>query len=404
MPDLNAQLQAIGRSADQILREDELKQKIERSITSGRPLRIKLGVDPTAPDIHLGHTVVLRKLRAFQDIGHQAVLIIGDYTALIGDPSGRSKTRPQLTAEEIETNATTYLEQVNKILDLDRLEIVRNGDWFREMSFKQVLSLAAQVTVSQMLERDDFQKRYRDQSPIGLHEFLYPLMQGYDSVMVRADVELGGSDQTFNLLVGREFQKAEGMEQQVCITHPLLVGLDGAQKMSKTLSNYVGVDESAKEMFGKLMSLPDNLMTAYFELLTDLPSEETSDLVSENTHPRQAKERLAVEIVTMYHGSEAADGQAEEFRRVFSDKELPSDMPDLEVNEGELEEGQIRVLKLMSLAGFISTNSEGRRLMQQGGVTIDGEQVQDPHAEIVPRDGSILKVGKRKFARLRRDA
>ena len=289
-------------------------------------------------------------------------------------------------------------------LDLDRLEIVRNGDWFRDMSFKQVLSLAAQVTVSQMLERDDFQKRYRDQSPIGLHEFLYPLMQGYDSVMVRADVELGGSDQTFNLLVGREFQKAEGMEQQVCITHPLLVGLDGAQKMSKTLSNYVGVDESAKEIFGKLMSLPDNLMTAYFELLTDLPSEETRDLVSENTHPRQAKERLAVEIVTMYHGSEAADGQAEEFRRVFSDKELPSDMPDLEVNEGELEEGQIRVLKLMSLSGFISTNSEGRRLMQQGGVTIDGEQIQDPHAEIVPRDGSILKVGKRKFARLRRDA
>ena len=400
MANAKEQLETISRGTVDILRHDELEKKVENSLADGRPLRVKLGVDPTAPDIHLGHTVVLRKLRAFQDLGHQAVLLIGDYTALIGDPSGISKTRPQLTQEAVRANAQTYLEQVNRILDTDRLELVYNGDWFREMSFEDVLKLASQMTVARMLERDDFQKRYRDQNPIGVHEFLYPLMQGHDSVVVRADLELGGTDQTFNLLVGRELQKNAGMEPQVCVTLPLLIGLDGTNKMSKSLGNYVGVAESAREMFGKLMSLADELMRDYFTLLTNLDEAEINDLLSEGTHPRAAKERLAREIVAEYHGAEAAAAEAEEFKRVFAQKQVPSDLPECALSADDLKEGQIWLVDLISKAGLASSNSEARRLITQGAVSIDGEVLKDFEAQVLPPDGAVLKVGKRRFAKI----
>jgi tyrosyl-tRNA synthetase len=402
MRSVTEQLEAISRGIVEVLRHDELQRKLEASLAQKRPLRVKLGVDPTAPDIHLGHTVVLRKLRLFQELGHQAVLIIGDYTALIGDPSGISKTRPQLSRDDVLRNARTYLEQVNRILDTDRLELVYNGDWFRKLSFEDVLKLASQMTVSRMLERDDFQKRYRDQTPIGIHEFLYPLMQGYDSVMVRADIELGGRDQTFNLLVGRELQKNQGMEQQVCITLPLLVGLDGTNKMSKSLGNYVGVAEPARQMFGTLMSIPDALMRDYFTLLTNLGESEVHGLLGEQTHPRAAKERLACEIVTQYHGAQAARSEAEEFRKVFAQKELPSEMPEVTLAASDLEDGGIWVVKLIAMAGFAPSNSEARRLVTQGAVSLDGETLKDPEAKVSPADGAVLRVGKRRFGKVRR--
>ncbi|MBI2193504.1 MAG: tyrosine--tRNA ligase [Planctomycetes bacterium] len=401
MLETQRQLEAIRRGTVTVLREEELRQKLEKSLSAGKPLRVKLGVDPTAPDIHLGHTVVLEKLRLFQDLGHQAVLIIGDYTAMVGDPSGTSKTRPQLTREKVLENAQTYLEQVDRILLLDRLEVVYNGEWFRSMTFEQVLRLAARLTVSRMLERDDFRKRYESESPIGLHELLYPLMQGYDSVRVRSDVELGGTDQTFNLLVGREMQKAEGMEPQVCITYPLLIGLDGVHKMSKSLGNTVGVRESAREMFGKLMSLADSMMRMYLELLTSLPESEVQALLSEGTHPREAKERLAREIVARYHGRAASEAEAEEFRRVFSRKELPQEMPEVVLEPGSLQDGRIWLVKLMHLAGHAASHSEARRLIEQGAVSVDGVALRDPQALIAPRTGAVLQVGKRRFARIR---
>jgi tyrosyl-tRNA synthetase len=402
MSDVVTQIERIRRGVAGILREEELGQKLERSLAACKPLRVKLGVDPTAPDIHLGHTVVLRKLRQFQDLGHQAVLIIGDYTAMVGDPSGKSRTRPQLSMAEIQKNAQSYLDQVGHILDVSRLEIVRNGDWFRAMSFGEVLRLAARMTVSRMLERDDFRERYQSETPIGLHEFLYPLMQGYDSLQVRADVELGGTDQTFNLLVGRELQRDEGIEPQVCITLPLLLGLDGTQKMSKSLKNYVGVHEPPRDMFGKLMSLPDALMRDYFSLLTDLGSAEIDGLLGPGTHPRDAKQRLAEEIVAAHHGQDAARHEAAEFRRVFSQRQLPSDAPDLRLDPQDLSEGQIGLLLLLRKAGFASSNSDARRLIIQGGVSLDGETICDPNATVAPRDGTVLRAGKWRFARLRR--
>ncbi|MDP6360291.1 MAG: tyrosine--tRNA ligase [Planctomycetota bacterium] len=398
MPSVEEQLRAISRGTVDILPEGSLQKKLEKSISESRPLRVKLGVDPTAPDIHLGHTVVLRKLRAFQDLGHQAVLIIGDYTALIGDPSGKSKTRPQLTEEEVETNAETYLKQVESILDTDKLEIVHNGDFFRDMTFADILKLTSRMTISQLLARDDFSKRYKEQSPISLHEFLYPLMQGWDSVEVRADVELGGTDQTFNLLVGREMQKEEGMSSQVCITLPLLIGLDGTNKMSKSLGNYIGVDEDANEMYGKAMSIPDELMKDYFTLLTNTETAEIDSLLS--GHPRDAKDRLGRVIVTQYHNAEAAEAAAERFKEIFAQKQVPDDMPALSLSSDDLEDGNIWIVKLVNAAGFASSNGEARRLVQQGGVSIDGEAIKDPAAQVAPADGAVLKVGKRRFAKI----
>ncbi|MHC4915057.1 MAG: tyrosine--tRNA ligase [Planctomycetota bacterium] len=393
-PDVGRQLEVMRRGAVEIHTAEDLERKVRAAVGEERPLRVKLGLDPTAPDIHLGHTVVLGKLRQFQDLGHQAVLIIGDYTGMVGDPSGRSKTRPPLTVEEIEKNLKTYLEQVDAVLDVEKLEIRRNGEWFSKMSFADVLKMAGASTVARMLERDDFAKRYKSGAPIGVHELLYPLMQARDSVEIRADIELGGTDQTFNLLAGRDMQRSLGQEPQVALTTPLLVGLDGTEKMSKSLGNYVGVTESAGEMFGKVMSLADTMMKPYFTLLTDLPGGEIEEVLA--GHPREAKERLGREIVTRYHSEAAADDAAAEFRRVFSEKKLPSDMPEV-----KLPAKTIVIVDLLMLAGHARSRSDARRLIAGGGVSVDGEKIADIHADVSPPDGAVLQTGKRRFARLK---
>ena len=394
-PDVRKQLELVRRGAVEIHTEAELEAKLRRAVQDNRPLRVKLGLDPTSPDIHLGHTVVLGKLRQFQDLGHQAVLIIGDYTAMVGDPSGQSKTRPQLSAEQIEGNLQTYLEQVRAVLDVARLEIRRNGEWFAKMSFADVLKLAGGSTVARMLERDDFSKRHAAKAPLGVHELLYPLMQARDSVEIRADVELGGTDQTFNLLAGRDLQRAAGQEPQVTLSMPLLIGLDGASKMSKSLGNYVGLKDPPGEMFGKLMSLPDALMGDYFTLLTALDEAEVRKLLA--GHPRQAKERLGVEIVTRYHSAGAARAAADEFRKVFSEKQAPAEMPEV-----RLAAASIGIVELIIQAGHAASKSEARRLVAGGGVSVGGEKVADWKAEVSPADGAVLQTGKRRFARVRR--
>jgi tyrosyl-tRNA synthetase len=395
------QLEALRRGTVSIVTEEELLGKLRRSAEKGTPLRVKLGIDPTAPDLHLGFAVVLRKLRRFQDLGHQAVLIVGDYTGLVGDPSGQKKARPQLTYEEIDRNAKTYFEQAGKILDLERVEIVRNGDWFKKLSFREVLDLASKMTVARMLEREDFAKRYRAGDPISIQEFLYCLMQGYDSVMVRADVELGGTDQTFNLLVGRDLQRDRGMEPQVALTVPLLIGTDGEAKMSKSYGNYIGLTEPPREMFGKLMSIPDRLMRQYFELCTDMPEAEIDRLCSEAVHPREAKERLAREIVTLYHGTKPAEEAAEEFRRVFAEGGLPGEIPEVTLELSSLDGGKAWVVKLLVLTGLVPSSSEGRRAIAQRGVRLDGAVVTDPNLEVEVADGMLLQHGKRRFVRVR---
>ena len=392
--DLNTQLELIRRGAVEVHTSDDLESKLRSSIKKDRPLRVKLGLDPTAPDIHLGHTVVLGKLRQFQDLGHQAVLIIGDYTAMVGDPSGKSKTRPPLGAEEIEGNLKTYLEQVSAVLDIEKLEIRRNGEWFSRMTFADVLKMAGSSTVARMLERDDFAKRYGKNEPIGVHELLYPLMQARDSVEIRADIELGGTDQTFNLLAGRDMQRAAGQEAQVILTLPLLVGLDGTDKMSKSLGNYVGVTEEPGEMFGKLMSLPDELMSSYFTLLTALPEEEIEKALA--GHPRAAKEHLGRRIVTRYHSAAAAEAAAAEFRKVFTRRQVPTEMPDV-----RLEHVPVGIIDLVVMAGHAGSKSDARRLIKGGGVSLDGKKILDLHSDVSPPDGTVLQTGKRRFARIR---
>ncbi|MEK7447969.1 MAG: tyrosine--tRNA ligase [Planctomycetota bacterium] len=393
--EVKKQLEILKRGTVDIYSETDLIQKIDFSYSSKKPLRIKLGVDPTAPDIHLGHTVVLRKLRQFQDLGHQAVLIIGDFTALIGDPSGREKTRPQLSPEEIKRNADTYLKQVGKILNLQTAEIVHNGSWLSPLQFSDIIKLASRVTVARFIERDDFAQRLEKEIPIGLHELLYPLMQAYDSVMVNADVELGGTDQTFNLLVGRDLQRAYEMTPQIALTTPLLVGLDGVQKMSKSLGNQIGVSEEPFEMFGKIMSLPDKLMKDYFILLTDLPEETINKLLGPTTHPKEAKITLAKEIVKIYHDESSADGAARQFDRVFSKQERPEEIPVVKINRSDLSDDKIWLPKLLGLCGFVKSNNEARRLVSQGGVEVDSQKMTDPNLEIMLKSGMILKVGKK---------
>jgi len=392
--DLRKQLASIRRGAVEIHTEAELEAKLRRAVATGKPLRVKLGLDPTAPDIHLGHTVVLGKLRQFQDLGHQAVLIIGDYTSRVGDPSGRSKTRPPLSDAEIEENLKTYLEQVSAVLDVEKLEIRRNGEWLAKMSFADVLRMAGSSTVARTLERDDFARRLKAGTPIGVHELLYPLMQARDSVEIKADVELGGTDQTFNLLAGRDMQRAAGQEPQVALTTPLLVGLDGTEKMSKSLGNYVGVTEAPGEMFGKLMSLADALMPDYFTLLTDFHDKEIAEILA--GHPREAKERLAREIVKRYRSAEAAEAAAAEFRRVFSERKLPSEMPEV-----KLPAAKVNVIELLVLAGHARTRSEARRLVAAGAVSVEGQKILDLHSDVSPPEGAVLQTGKRRFARLR---
>ncbi len=394
------QLELIKRGAADLVREDELAEKLGRANEIGKPLQVKLGVDPTAPDIHLGTAVVLRKLRQFQDLGHQAVLIIGDFTALVGDPSGQSKTRPQLTREQVEANAQTYFAQVRKILDMDSARIVRNSHWFSKFTFEDVIKLACKMTLARTIERDDFAKRFEARSPIGLHELLYPLMQGYDSVAVKAEVEVGGQDQTFNLLMAREIQRDFGYEPQVALTLPLLVGTDGVAKMSKSYGNYIGIDESPQEIFGKVMSIPDTLLAMYFELCTNVPGDKVSRLLAPDNNPRDAKLYLAREIVKTYYSASDADRAAQEFDRVFRDQELPSEIPEVHVPASELKDGKVWVTRLVVLCGFAGSNSEARRLIEQGAASIDGRKLTDPNADVVISPGAVLRVGRRRFARL----
>ncbi|MHB8868266.1 MAG: tyrosine--tRNA ligase [Thermoleophilia bacterium] len=404
--DLEEQFQDLITGCVDVLPAGDLQRRLVQARTEGRPLRAKLGVDPTAPDIHLGHTVVLRKLRQIQDFGHTAVLIIGDYTAKVGDPSGRSKARPTLSDEEIAAHATTYVEQAGKVLDMEKVELVRNGDWLGPMRMNDVLRLTAVSTVARMLERDDFTKRYETGEPISMLEFMYPLLQGYDSVAVRADVELGGTDQTFNLLMGRTVMEAYGLSPQSIMTVPLLVGTDGVQKMSKSYGNYVGVSDPAEDMFGKVMSIPDSLMGTYWTLLTGAGHLEVeavqARLASGDYHPAEAKRDLAARIVTLYHGPEAAEIARAHFDRVFREKEWPGDMEEVSLPEEALPGSTVWLPRLLVGIGMASSNGEARRLIEQGGVRLDNQVIVDAAAEyeFERLRGLVLQVGRRRFVRL----
>lgn len=411
--DVRQQLDIICRGVEQIVPEQELVAKLERSVRTGKPLRVMYGIDPTGIDVHLGHTVPLRKLRQFQELGHKAIIIIGNYTALVGDPSGRDQTRTRLTEESVETNARDYLKQISKIiagldpdgavLDANKVEVHRNGDWFGRMRFLDVMELCTKMTISRLLERDDFTKRLKAESPIYLHECLYPLMQGWDSVEIQADVELGGSEQLFSLMVGRDLQRERGQEQQIAITLPILVGTDGTRRMGKSLGNYIGVADPPVEMFGKLMSIPDTCMRMYFELLTDQPLDAVQRLLAPDAHPRNAKVELAKDIVGQYYGSTAADSAAAEFDRRFREKQDPAEIPEVVVPASELKDGRIWIGRLLVLCGLAPSTSEARRLVSQGGVTIgpDREKVTDPKADVPVSDGLIVRVGARRVVRVR---
>ena len=396
MPELEAALGLIRRGADEIIREDELRARLER----GRPLRVKTGFDPTAPDLHLGHTVLINKMRHFQELGHHVMFLIGDFTGLIGDPSGRDVTRKPLTPEQLAENAETYKQQVFKILDPEKTEICFNSEWGNALGSTGMIKLASSYTVARMLERDDFKKRYAGNQPISIHEFLYPLMQGYDSVVMRADVELGGTDQKFNLLVGRELQKQEGQEAQIALTMPILEGLDGVRKMSKSLENYVGIDEPANEMFGKLMSISDELMWRYYELLSFRSLSEVQRLrneVKDGGNPRQAKVELALEIVARFHDGKAAKKAEDEFNARFRKGEMPADIEEKQVViEGET----IPVAGLLKKSGLVASTSDGIRMLKQGAVRIDSERVEDGAMAIHAGSSHVYQVGKRRFARV----
>ncbi|MBY5992450.1 tyrosine--tRNA ligase [Ferrimonas balearica] len=392
MTDLDKALAEICRGTDEILLEEELVAKLKL----GRPLRVKLGADPTAPDIHLGHTVILNKLRQFQALGHEVIFLIGDFTGMVGDPSGKNSTRPPLTREQVLANAETYKEQVYKILDPAKTRIEFNSSWLGELGAEGMLRLASQQTVARMLERDDFKKRYGSGQSIAIHEFMYPLLQGYDSVALEADVELGGTDQKFNLLMGRELQKAAGQERQVVITMPLLVGLDGVKKMSKSAHNYIGVSDAPTEMFGKIMSISDDLMWNYYELLSFRPLEEIEGLKAEvagGANPRDVKIALAKEIIARFHDEAAAEAAHADFTQRFSKNAMPDEMPELEFAAG------VAIANLLKDAGLVNTTSDAMRMIKQGAAKIDGEKIAD--TKLVPEAGTaVYQVGKRKFARI----
>ncbi len=398
-PSVNEQMDLIRRGTVEILPEDELVQKLEKSIKENKPLVVKQGFDPTAPDIHLGHTVGIRKLRHFQELGHQVVVIIGDYTAMVGDPSEKNSTRPRLSHEQVMEHARTYQEQFFKILDEDKTQVRFNGEWFSKMNFAEIMNLASKFTVARMLERDDFARRYAGQQPISIHEFFYPLMQGYDSVEIKADVELGATEQKFNLVIGRNIQKEFGQEPQIILTLPVLEGLDGKQRMSKSLGNYIGIDEAPEEMYGKTLSIPDELILRYFELITDVSSAELKQIAGQlqdaATNPRDIKRYLARTIVRMYHGPEAAQKAQEHFDRVFVKKDIPDEIPQLKIPQSAM-----RIDDLVVFANMAQSKGEARRLIQGGGVTVDGEKISDPFQKISVTGGEVLKVGKRRFARL----
>jgi tyrosyl-tRNA synthetase len=393
MAAIEQSVQTIRRGCDELIVEAELVKKL----TSGRKLRIKLGLDPTAPDLHLGHTVVINKLRDFQQLGHQVQFLIGDFTGMIGDPTGKNQTRPPLSREEILANAKTYREQAFKILDPDQTQILFNSEWSDKLGAEGIIRLAAKYTVSQLLERDDFSKRFHGEKPIAVHELLYPLMQGYDSVAMKADVELGGTDQKFNLLVGRELQRAYGQEPQCVLTMPLLEGTDGREKMSKSLGNYIGITEPARDMFGKLMRISDELMWRYIELLSFAPAEKIASWkkeVASGGNPREIKVEFAKEIVARFHSTAGAKKAEEEFNAMFRDRELPQDMPEVTVSE-------TAIVKALKQADLVPSTSEAARMIEQGGVKINGEKVSDKNLTLRRGETLVIQVGKRKFARVR---
>ncbi|MBL7995539.1 tyrosine--tRNA ligase [bacterium] len=396
---IEEQLLIIRRGTVDIIPEDELLRKLERSIEENKPLKIKLGCDPSRPDLHIGHSVVLRKLRQFQDIGHEAILVIGDFTGMIGDPTGKNKTRPSLSLEETRHNGKSYFEQASKILDPAKTKIVYNSEWLAPMTFADVVKMASMYTVARMLERDDFQNRYRNSEPISVHEFLYPLAQAMDSVALASDVELGGTDQRFNLLVGRDLQKEYGQEPQVIITMPLLEGTDGVQKMSKSLNNYVGIDDAPKEMFGRIMSIPDSLIYKYFELTTNISIAELEtvkkDLENKSVNPSLLKRKLAMEIIALYHDKLSAERAEEEFDLIFKKKDVPEDVPIFSVTADEM-----TMVKLLTLTKLVDSGNEARRQIQQGAVSLNGQKITDDRLNVKLDGDLILKVGKRKFLKI----
>ena len=392
------QIALLEKGADRIEPRSELRGKVERSVASGEPLRIKVGFDPSTPDLHLGHTVVMRKMKHFQDFGHEVWFVIGDFTGMIGDPSGRSKTRPQLTEEQIRQNAETYKEQAFKVLDPEKTVVAFNSKWLSALGAEGLIRLASRYTVARMLERDDFDRRFRGEQPISVHEFLYPLAQAYDSVAMKADFELGGTDQLFNLLVGRHIMREYGLEPQVALTMPLLEGLNGTEKMSKSLGNAVGVTEPPDEMFGKLMSISDDLTFRYYELLTDRTPAEIAALragVGDGTlHPKRVKQDLAVQIVSDFHSPREAEAARDRFEAIFARGTAPDEMPSFSAS------ASMRMLDLLTSSGLAKTRSDGRRLLRQGAVSLDGERVLQDVAVSAPADGTVLKVGKRRFLRV----
>jgi tyrosyl-tRNA synthetase len=392
------QIQILSRGAVEIIPEEELREKLKKSITENRPLRIKMGADPSAPDLHLGHTVPLRKLRQFQELGHEIYFLIGDFTGMIGDPTGKSSTRKRLTKEEVLLNAETYKKQIFKILSPEKTKIVFNSHWCSEMRFADVLELTSHYTVARLLERDDFSNRYKEGKPISMIEFMYPLVQGYDSVVLKADVEIGGTDQKFNLLVGRDLQREYGQEAQIVLIMPLLEGTDGVNKMSKSLGNYIGISEEPGQIFGKIMSIPDNMILKYFELLTDIPIEEIRGFekqMKEGENPRNIKVILGKTIAGQYYSAEEGQKAFEEFERIFKEKGLPDEMEEYALS------GETSLMDALILSKALPSKSEVRRMLQQNAVSIDGEKVNSENFALKPGEEKIIKVGKRKFLRVK---
>ncbi|GAB6281507.1 MAG: tyrosine--tRNA ligase [Ignavibacterium sp.] len=400
-PSINEQMDLIKRGAFEIIPEEDLVKKLEKSIKENKPLNIKLGCDPSRPDLHIGHSVVLRKLSQFQQLGHQAILIIGDFTGIIGDPSGRNSTRPPLSLEETRINGRTYFEQASKILDKAQTRMVYNSEWLSKMTFEDVIKLSSKFTVARMLERDDFTKRYKNSEPISIHEFLYPLAQAMDSVAISADVELGGTDQKFNLLVGRDIQREFGMEPQVIITMPLLVGTDGVDKMSKSYGNFIGISESPNEIYGKTLSIPDNLIYTYFELATNISNDELNEiknqLNNQKINPRDLKRKLARTLVEMYYDEQSAIEAEEEFDKIFIKKEIPDEISEMNWNR---EEKEIAIVDLLIETKLAQSRSEAKRLISQGGVSIDGDKISDLSTIVKLKNENIIKVGKRNFLKI----
>ena len=395
---IKEQMDLILRGTEEIIPVEDLERKLDQSRKDDKPLQVKFGCDPSHPDLHIGHSVVLRKLRHFQDLGHETVLLIGDFTAMIGDPTGRNKTRPQITLEETKRNATSYIEQASIILAEENLTIVYNSEWLGEMGFSDVIKLSSKYTVARMLERDDFTKRYKDGVPISVHEFLYPLAQGYDSVHLQSDVELGGTDQKFNLLVGRDLQKESGQDPQVIITTPILEGTDGVEKMSKSYDNYIGLTDSPADIYGRTLSIPDSLIARYFEYATEIPQKELNDIKADleqgKSNPRDLKRKLARELVTIYHNSEKALQAETEFDKMFIQKDVPDEIPEIQLTKPE------KLVLLMVQNKMAGSNGESRRLITQGAVSIEKEKVSDIHFIVEPGADQILKVGKRKFLKI----